>query len=359
MKFGKEQAIQIGSGIVMGALWGVLSAILEENGIIDAPNLFGALLVFVVSIFLHIIFHELGHLEAGLISGYEFASFRIGNRMWIKENGKIRLKKYSIPGTGGQCLMIPPKDMGYDYPVVLYNLGGILANIIVSVIVVILALLLRSGEMLIFSLVGIYLAIMNGVPMKLQGLANDGMNVKCLKKEPLAMQAFDCQLRSNAANMEGIRLRDMPEEWFEIPKDSDLSDVNTGTMIYMQIAKILDECDFALAKEKIQWAMDNVDGMLGIYKNELKCELIFCYIMLGEYEEAEKLYEYEMKKYIDMTKVWLSRRRLMYAYYLLVEKDKEKAQKELKAFYKIKKTSMDVGVKGEEEMLEMVDAIER
>lgn len=55
---------------------------------------------------------------------------------------------------------------------------------------------------------------------------------------------------------------------FEIPEDSDLSDVNTGTMIYMQIARILDRCDFTLAEEKIQWALDNVDGMLGIYKNE-------------------------------------------------------------------------------------------
>lgn len=358
MKFSKEYAMQLGAGVIFGALWGVLTAVLEENDIIDPPNIFWSVIALAISMLLHIIFHELGHLEAGLISGYKFCSFRIANRIWIKENGKIKLKKYSIPGTGGQCLMVPPEDMGYDYPVILYNLGGILTNIIVSVIVAVLAILLRSGEMMIFPLMGLYLAVINGVPMKTQGLANDGMNVKCLKKEPLAMQAFDCQLRSNAYLTEGGRLKDMPEEWFNIPDDSDLKDVNTGTMIYMQILRIFDACDFALAKEKILWALDNVDGMLGIYKNELKCELIFCYIVLGEYEEAEKLYEYEMKKYIDTTKVWMSRKRLMYAYYLLVEKDEEKAQKEFKLFQKIRKTSPNTGeIKDEEEMIEWIKSI--
>lgn len=355
MKLGKEHVIQFGSGVLFGILWGLLTAILEENEIIDPPEFFLSVIVVGISMFLHIIFHELGHLEAGLISGYEFSSFRIGNRIWIKENGKIKWKKYSVPGTGGQCLMIPPKNKGYDYPIILYNLGGILTNIIVSVIGVFLVILLRSSEMLIFSLMGFYLAIMNGVPMRIQGGANDGMNVKCLKKEPLAMQAFDCQLRSNALLIEGKRLKEMPEEWFVIPDDSDLKDVNTGTIIYMQIARMLDRCEFDIAKEKIQWTLEHAKGMLDLHKNELKCELIFCYIISGEYEEAEKLYEYEMKKYIATTGTWLSRTRLMYAYYLLVEKDEKKAQKELKLFDKIKKTSPNTGeIKGEEEMLGII-----
>lgn len=48
----------------------------------------------------------------------------------------------------------------------------------------------------------------------------------------------------------------------------------------------------------------------------------------------------------------------MYAYYLLVERDEEKAQKELKLFDKIKKTSPNTGeIKGEEEMLELITKI--
>lgn len=355
MKFVKEQAIGFGTGLVLGIAWGVLSAMLEENGLIEAPSGLWSAVAMIISIILHIIFHELGHLEAGLLSGYEFCSFRIGNLIWIRKNGKIKLKKFSLKGTAGQCLMIPPEGKGYDYPVVLYNLGGILSNMIASVIVAVLAIFLRSGEMLAFPLVGIYVIVTNGIPMKMQGIANDGMNVKCLKKEPLAMQSFDCQLRSNALLMQGVRLKDMPEQWFYIPENSDFNDVNTGTLVYMQIARIFDKCEFSLAREQIQWALNHVKGMLGLHKNELKCELIFCNIMLGQYEEAEKLYEYEMKKYITATGNWLSRARLMYAYYLLVEKDNEKAERELKLFHRIKKTSPNIGeIESEAELLDLL-----
>ncbi len=66
--------------------------------------------------------------------------------------------------------------------------------------------------------------------------------------------------------------------------------------------------------------------------------MIFCHIILRENKEAENLYEYEMKKYINATASWPSRKRLMFAYELLVEKNSEKAQKELAQFEKLKKT---------------------
>lgn len=62
-----------------------------------------------LAFFLQIIVHEAGHLAFGLLSGYAFSSFRIMDFMWIKEDGKLRLKKFSLAGTGGQCLMEPPE----------------------------------------------------------------------------------------------------------------------------------------------------------------------------------------------------------------------------------------------------------
>ena len=58
--------------------------------------------------FVHMILHEAGHLIFGLMTGYKFNSFRIASFMWIRENGKLRLKRHSLAGTGGQCLMTPP-----------------------------------------------------------------------------------------------------------------------------------------------------------------------------------------------------------------------------------------------------------
>ena len=70
----------------------------------------GALLLLaVVLIFAHVIIHEGGHLVCGLISGWKYLSFRVGNLTLVKQDGKLKCKKTTVAGTGGQCLMIPPQ----------------------------------------------------------------------------------------------------------------------------------------------------------------------------------------------------------------------------------------------------------
>lgn len=97
-----------------------------------------------IAMLIQIIVHEAGHLVFGLISGYKFSSFRIFSFMWVKEDGKMRLKRLSIAGTGGQCLMSPPDMVDGRIPVVLYNLGGSLMNVIVSLVFFMLYFLLTE-----------------------------------------------------------------------------------------------------------------------------------------------------------------------------------------------------------------------
>ncbi len=57
----------------------------------------------------------------------------------LKIQGKIRRKRLSLPGTGGQCLLDPPAMDGGRFPAVLYNLGGGLANLIFAAVACVLA----------------------------------------------------------------------------------------------------------------------------------------------------------------------------------------------------------------------------
>ena len=50
------------------------------------------------ALFFHIIVHEAGHLVFGLLTGYKFSSFRIASFMWLKENGKLKLKRLTAIG---------------------------------------------------------------------------------------------------------------------------------------------------------------------------------------------------------------------------------------------------------------------
>ena len=51
--------------------------------------------------FLQTVIHELGHLLFGLATGYKFSSFRIGGVIFVKDNGKLRVKRYFPCGYGG------------------------------------------------------------------------------------------------------------------------------------------------------------------------------------------------------------------------------------------------------------------
>ncbi len=86
-------------------------------------SLCGMFIIMYVAIFAQMIIHEAGHLVFGLLSGYQFSSFRIMSFMWVKENGQMKLRRLSVAGTGGQCLMAPPEPVDGNIPVVLYNLG--------------------------------------------------------------------------------------------------------------------------------------------------------------------------------------------------------------------------------------------
>ena len=72
-----------------------------------------------VAMLIHTILHESGHLIAGLLTGYEYVSFRIGSLVWIKgKDNKLHLKKMKIKGTAGQCLMSPPQVPTEECPYV-------------------------------------------------------------------------------------------------------------------------------------------------------------------------------------------------------------------------------------------------
>lgn len=341
--------------MIIGGIMGFMSIFFIDEYGLKFSSYIIFFVAFFISFVLHIIIHELGHLQAGLMSGYKFSSFRIGSLTWISVDGKIKLKRYKIKGTGGQCLMIPPENSENNYPVIFYNLGGVLMNLITSAVMLVPAILLESAELVIFALVGVSSAVTNGIPMRMSGIANDGKNAIELSKDAEARKFFYIQLKSNALLMEGIRLKDMPNEWFEVPEGSNLNNLHICTTLYLQASRLIDKGEYEKAEELIAWTLKNAIGMIEMYKMELRCELMFLKIIAGKRDEAEQLYTKELKRYIYATASFMSRHRLMYAYYTLMEKDTDKAKKELHKFNKIKKTHPYKGdIAMEEELLGIV-----
>ena len=344
----KKEVIILSLPFLGGALVGFLSMMLWgdylQNLWINKSFSFGSVvldalsgfLAIILAFYFQIIIHEGGHLVSGLLTGYKFVSFRIGNLILLKEDGKLRLKKYSIPGTMGQCLMSPPTLETDAIPYKAYNIGGVLFNLIAVIISLLLLAFLEISFPFNFFLValvfiGSLLILMNGIPMEMSGVANDAKNVIALGRDPIARKSFALQLRINALLTQGMRLRDMPDGWFALPDDINLNNYFHVSLKLLESGRCLDKQQFEEAYRSLRELDLYLPDMVGIYQKEATCERIFLEIILGNTQEAKELYTPEIKAYVNQThKYMLSKNRLLYAYTLWVDDDVAKAEGILK-----------------------------
>jgi len=355
--------VYVALGVVIGFFVGFFTG--TESGEADKTlgilELFALVAVLYLSIALHMILHEVGHLIGGLISGYRFSSFRVFNIVFIKDADKMAIKKYGIAGTMGQCLMIPPEPTSNKYPYNLYNLSGGIANFLWGFVFFVFYMLLRdlfSFAGIVFILligVGIFIGAANLIPLRMSGIANDGYNVLALKRSESARRAFYNALHINANVAQGVRYKDMPAEWSELPED--FNNPLTVMIALAQFNRLMDNHDFKSAREFAERILAEADRILEIYKNELRCELLF-FEIIGEcrHEEIERLYTNNLKKYIKASGSHLSKCRLMYAYSKLVTHNEADTSKALKRLHK---TFLTFPYKGELELeREMVGIID-
>ena len=157
--------------MMIGVAFGLLTAyfIIEKD--YSFPELLYAFVLLVISYLICTVIHESGHLVMGLRSGYGFVSFRIGSLTWIKENGKLVRKKFSIAGTGGQCVMMPPdSENPEDVPFALYLSGGGLFNLILAAVFIPVGIIIpsfyASMPFLMLGVASLILGAMNLIPIR-------------------------------------------------------------------------------------------------------------------------------------------------------------------------------------------------
>lgn len=345
-----QQFVAILFYILIGVVCGIILASLSD-WVFGAELSFwgemiyflGTLVIMFAAVFVQIIIHEAGHLVFGLMSGYKFSSFRINSFMWIKENGKVKFKRLAIAGTAGQCLMAPPEPVDGKIPVVLYNLGGVLMNIITGFAFLGMCFALSSIPlllvvMLLFALIGFVLAIMNGVPMRMGTLNNDGYNTLELVRNKSALRAFWVQLKVSEMEAEGIRLKDMPDAWFSIPSDEQMKNGMIAATGVFVCNRLMDAQRFEKADKLMNHFLEINSGIVGLHRNLMICDRMYVEIITNNCREAvDAMFSKEQKKFMKLMKDYPSVMRTEYAYALLCEKDKIKADNVKNRFEKCSK----------------------
>lgn len=350
--------IMLFAGMLCGAKAGEFLARADKNGESFFLYLVLMLLAIYLAMFIQIVVHEAGHLVFGILTGYQFASFRIGSFMLIKEDGKIKLRKYSLAGTGGQCLMVPPELIDGKMPIVLYNLGGCLMNLFVSVVFAMIAYFTYENAFCyIFSVsmavIGVAYALCNGIPMQVGPVTNDGHNALSLGKNPVALKAFWLQLKINEQLSKGKRLKEMPVEWFNVPAEKDMDNGLVATLAVFHANWLMDQCLIDEAGEYIKELLDKKTGIIGLHRSLLISDRIYCELVAKDnVEEAVALHNKEHEKFIKQMKNNPSIIRSEYAYANIAEQDEQKAKKLLERFENVAKTyPYPQEIEGERELM--------
>lgn len=90
-------------------------------------------------------------------------------------------------------------------------------------------------------IVGIFLSLMNAVPLPVGGVNNDGYNALYLGKDKEAVRCFWLQLKINEQLTLGKRLRDMPREWFAPVPEEKWSNAMCASTEVLAVSRAIDE----------------------------------------------------------------------------------------------------------------------
>ena len=247
-----------------------------------------------VAMLIQIVFHEAGHLIFGLMTGYRFSSFRIANLMWVKLDGRIQFRKLHIAGTGGQCLMIPPD--------------------------------LKDGKIPPFDLI-------NGLPIKMGAVNNDGKNALDLSHSEEATQALWIQMKVNEQISKGLRLKDMPDEWFRVPSDESMKNGLIATIGVLACNRLIDQQQFDEADTLMKRLLSQQNGIVGLYRNLMVCDQMDVEMISKNRKEIlDEMRTRDQMKVMKAMKKYPSVLRTEYVYTLLAEQNPKKAEKLMAQF---------------------------
>lgn len=329
----------IGGGLLLGGLIVIsikdmtLAEYFSKFDWDTIPLFINLFLAIVAAVIIHIAIHEAGHLVGGLMCNYRFISYRIGSFALIRRDGKFAFKRFSVAGTGGQCLMLPPDKPVEEISTMLYDLGGVIANLLLSVPCVII---LFCADMdfnvcvypAMLAIVGFGTAALNGIPMKINGMPNDGMNAVLLRKDMETKRVFFTLLRANALVQDGVRPKDLPAEWFDYEIVKNGVNPLVINVLSMKVSVLLDQAKWEEARDLCAAALDNDSRLPMIFSYEFRCEYVFTLLMTGDNDKAAELYaDKKLQAYIRQTEdIMPSRQRLLCAVSLFLDNDRAKAE---------------------------------
>lgn len=241
--------------------------------------LFYPLVVLFISLPLHILLHEMGHLLAGFLSGYQFMMFRLGKTVWIKTSAGFSKRQQYVPGILGQALMAPPPaQAGKKTPVLFYHAGGLMLNLLTGFLFIWWAPrfsnLLLSYFFFLSGFLAFYLFLTNALPFP----GADGYHLLRTFREPESNDEIIELLHVYRQMVAGIPFAQLAQQ-IDLTCYQDFNNPNTATFHSIQAAAYLEGLDFQKARTIYEPLWEKRDQLFVGHQMELMMSYYFTLLL--------------------------------------------------------------------------------
>lgn len=288
--------------------------------------IFYPLAVLLISLPLHILLHEMGHLLAGFLSGYQFLMFRLGNRVWIKTPTGFSKRQQHVPGILGQALMAPPPaEADRKTPVLFYHAGGLILNLLTSILFLWWAPRFTNPMLSYFfylsGFLAFYLFLTNALPF--QGA--DGYHLLRAYCEPESNDEIMELLHVYQQMVAGIPFASLAKR-IDLTRYQDFNNPNTATFHSIQAAAYLEGLDFQKARAIYEPLWEKRDQLFVGHQMELMMSYFFTLLLTEPQHPAVSIIKetptYQTFKKLKQSDAY----RVLATEALMLEKNAPKAQ---------------------------------
>lgn len=281
-----------------------------------------------------IVIHEAGHMVAGLLRGWSFLSFMILGFVVSRREGRFHWSRFAIPGVGGQCLMIPPKEGDTDLGIAFYNAGGVLLNLLTMLLAIVLLVVGHASfswsvNVLLAALgfIGLLFALINGIPSSQSGIPNDGKNIVELRRDSFSTNVFLNTMHIMGKLQQGCSVDKVMDGYLSDGVDIDYSNPIHVMAVNFDVSLAVARFDFDKAHALFKKVDVEKSKIVPIYQKEFLYEKVFLNLVdprdsvdVGFLIDSETLKYFEMQTMFRPTSL-----RVKYAFARLYECDEEKA----------------------------------
>lgn len=230
--------------------------------------------------------------------------------------------------------MVPSEKIKNDnIPYFWYNVGGVAVNVLLAVVSLIVLRFTDLGIIsmsffLMLTFTGLFLALMNGLPLTVNGVSNDGRNIIILARKPEMRLHFLNMMRIAGEMSGGHRLKDMPGEWFTDEPVKNVKDyfILSSRVTYMSLLE--DKGYLDKAREIAEELMTFGKKLPQIFALEVGAENVMLELMTTNRRDiVEKLWNKQLQRYTSANSKYSPMKfAVLYAVELIHNNNKEKAE---------------------------------